>query len=1179
MKTNLSCPTLAFILITLTCRAQTEPADDWQPASTNQPGKEYPQVNSEGRVKLRIVAPEATNVGCTFRDSSEFTKGEDGAWYGYTRPLDEGFHYYMLKIDGAEVPDPNSKYFFGANRWGSGVEVPADDRDFYAVKDEVPHGQLREVLFFSKSTDSTRRAFVYTPPGYDQDPVTRYPVLYLQHGWGENEYGWGVQGHANLIMDNLIAEGKIVPFIIVMTYGMTNETRLGGLREFKIEPFQTVLVDELVPYIDTHFRTLTDQPNRAMAGLSMGSMETKRITLNNLDKFSHIGLFSGATISTDDVENTPGFKDKVKLLFVSYGSKELGSGRRRGGDPKATTEALKEAGINAHFYLSPDTAHEWQTWRRSLREFAPMLFQPNKPTVTGTWKGEVDTRIGLQKYTFTLKQDGNAITGKANAEVGERSWERELTEGKVDGNTVSFVEVFEFRDNRIRIEYTGELKGDSITFERKVGDFATEEFVASRTVSTQNTDTSPTTEEAEQKEEEAPREAREERRGEGRRGGFGGPIELGTDDKQTYPDPPEGIAEKRDDIPHGKLEMIEYESTTVGTTRKMNVYTPPGYSDDKKYPVLYLLHGIGGDETEWQRFAKPDNLLDNLIADGKAEPMIVVMPNGRAQKNDRAEGNVMAAAPAFAVFEKDLLNDVIPAIEKRYSVDASREKRALAGLSMGGGQSLNFGLGNLEKFAWVGGFSSAPNTKAPEELLPDPEKAAKQLRLLYLSCGNKDGLIRVSQRVQRYLKENSVPHEWNVDTYGHDATHWRNNLYHFTQKLFKQSTENAKKKPVSLREVFKDHFLVGTALNRSQVTGQAGFRRDAELVASDIALVKEQFNQIVAENDMKWQMLHPRPGKDGYDFTATDALVAFGEENGMEVAGHTLVWHSQTPKWVFEGTHLPPGFEGKPAAEPETEQPRGRFGRRFQRFNLDGPRATREELLERMRDHIFTVMQRYKGKVKVWDVVNEALADEGDEVLRKSPWSVIIGPDFVAKAFEYAHEADPDAVLRYNDYGLENPEKRQRLIKLIKSLQEQNIPVHAIGTQAHVNVTTTFEVMDEALTEMRSLGLPIHVTELDVNTAVRGQGGFGADIAASGGATAGGQVQEAEKKLADAYAGIFRAFLKHDDVLEMVTFWGVNDAVSWRRRGSPLLFDGNNKPKPAFDAVVRAVAHRPPPKK
>jgi enterochelin esterase-like enzyme len=265
---------------------------------------------------------------------------------------------------------------------------------------------------------------------------------------------------------------------------------------------------------------------------------------------------------------------------------------------------------------------------------------------------------------------------------------------------------------------------------------------------------------------------------------FGGPITLNADDVPAFPDPPPGI-DKEKGVPHGKLEMISYESKTVGATRKMYVYTPPGYSKDKKYPVLYLLHGIGGDETEWQRFAHPNVLLDNLIADGKAVPMIVVMPNGRAQKNDRAEGNVFASAPAFAAFEKDLLNDVIPTIESRYSVQADREHRALAGLSMGGGQSLNFGLGNLDTFAWVGGFSSAPNTKPPSELVPDPEKAKSKLKLLWIACGKKDGLIRISQGVHAYLKEKGVPHVWHVDGNAHDPTEWKNNLWLFTQRIFR----------------------------------------------------------------------------------------------------------------------------------------------------------------------------------------------------------------------------------------------------------------------------------------------------------------------------------------------------------------------------------------------------------
>jgi endo-1,4-beta-xylanase len=225
-----------------------------------------------------------------------------------------------------------------------------------------------------------------------------------------------------------------------------------------------------------------------------------------------------------------------------------------------------------------------------------------------------------------------------------------------------------------------------------------------------------------------------------------------------------------------------------------------------------------------------------------------------------------------------------------------------------------------------------------------------------------------------------------------------------------------------------------------------------------------------------------------------------------------------------------------------------------------------------MRDHIHTVVGRYKGKIKAWDVVNEAIADGGTNILRNSLWLEIIGPDFIAKAFEYAHEADPDAILRYNDYGLENPSKRRKLITLIKSLQEQKVPVMAIGSQAHVNVSTTFETMDQALTEMETLGLPIHITELDVNGAAGGQRSTSADVAGNASTTQGGLVDNANQRLADAYAGLFRAFAKHRNSVKVVTFWGVNDGVSWRAQGRPLLFDPNDQPKPAFDAVIRVAA-------
>ena len=381
-------------------------------------------------------------------------------------------------------------------------------------------------------------------------------------------------------------------------------------------------------------------------------------------------------------------------------------------------------------------------------------------------------------------------------------------------------------------------------------------------------------------------------------------------------------------------------------------------------------------------------------------------------------------------------------------------------------------------------------------------------------------------------------------------------------------------KTVSLKETFKDHFLVGTAVNRSMVTGDAGFRRSAEQSARDVALVKEEFNQISPENDLKWQLVHPREGKDGFDFRPADAFVNFGLSNKMTVVGHTLVWHSQTPNWVFAGTNPAPASATNAApAAANTNAPgpgrsgRGGFGGGFGGYT--GPRASRDELLGRMSNHIHTVVSRYKGRVKVWDVVNEALADSGGtNVLRNSLWLQIIGPDFIAKAFEYAHEADPDAILRYNDYGLENPAKRKKLITLIKSLQAQKVPVHAIGSQAHINVSTSFDTMDQSLTEIATLGLPIHITELDVNSAAGGQRGFGADIANNAATTQGGLVSDADKKLADAYAGIFRAFLKHRDSVKMVTFWGANDANSWRAQGKPLLFDGNSQPKPAFNAVI-----------
>jgi enterochelin esterase-like enzyme len=392
--------------------------------------------------------------------------------------------------------------------------------------------------------------------------------------------------------------------------------------------------------------------------------------------------------------------------------------------------------------------------------------------ITGTWKAEFETQRGQQKYTFNLKQDGANVTGKASVEREGEKREAEFKEGKVEGDTVTFVEPLKIQDNEIKITYTGRISGNEIKFTRKVGDFGSSEATAKRDGA-------------------APTAAAPGQRGQGGRRGLGGPIELKPDDKPAFANAPEGFDKPREGIERGKLERVDYDSKTVGVKRWMQVYMPPGYSKDKKYPVLYLLHGIGGNEREeWAKGGVANVVLDNLIADKKIEPMILVLPNGNATTNTAGGGfGGGGRAGGFGgwgkPFEDDLIKDIIPFMESHYSVKSDRESRAIAGLSMGGGQSLNIGLANLDTFASVGGFSSAPNTKPAAELVPDPEKATKQLKLLYVSCGNKDGLIRISQGVHAYLKEKNVPHIWHVDEHAHDFQHWKKGLYQFSQLIFR----------------------------------------------------------------------------------------------------------------------------------------------------------------------------------------------------------------------------------------------------------------------------------------------------------------------------------------------------------------------------------------------------------
>jgi enterochelin esterase-like enzyme len=391
---------IAILLLVAICCAQD--SGDFHPAETNVWGADHPRVNSIGRVQIRVKAPDATKVRLNFWSGPklDMEKQPDGFWTVTTTPLVPGLHYYTLIIDGAEASDTNSRAFFGGGKYTSMVEVPEPGSTYYSIQD-VPHGQVREVWYNSKVTGTWRHALVYLPPKYDTQTNARYPVLYLQHGAGEDETGWIRQGHANFIMDNLLATKSSKPMIIVMAYGYARRAGqaspdltgkpFGSPEMMKAmqdmaAAFEDDVTQVLIPYIDSTFRTLSDRDHRAMAGLSMGGMQTFQITLNHLDLFSYIGGFSGAggMLVLEDPKLDPKtdyngvfadparFAKKVHLLWLGVGTKE--PERLRTGILRLHT-SLQDANIQHVFYESPGTDHEWQTWRRDLKDFAPRLFQ------------------------------------------------------------------------------------------------------------------------------------------------------------------------------------------------------------------------------------------------------------------------------------------------------------------------------------------------------------------------------------------------------------------------------------------------------------------------------------------------------------------------------------------------------------------------------------------------------------------------------------------------------------------------------------------------------------------------------------------------------------------------------------------------------------------------------------
>ncbi len=360
--------------------------EDFKPSSVNQPGKQFPQVNSQGRVRASILALNASKVQLDIGGVKyDMVKDNNGVWTGESALQDEGFHYYQLNIDGASVPDPGTLYFYGAGRLGSGIEIPASDKDFYALKD-VPHGLVSENIYFSKLTNSFRRCFVYTPASYNENAKTRFPVLYLQHGSFEDETGWAVQGKGNLILDNLIASKQAVPMIVVMDngYAYKKQETTENKPAQPASVFEEVMINEIIPMIDAKFRTISDREHRAIAGLSMGANQTMRIAVNHLDKFAYYGGFSGTSNypSSDEIDpkvflggkfnDGKAINKQLKVLWLGLGTKEPNP---FSGSIGAFRAMLDKQGIKHVYYESKGTAHEWLTWRRSLHQYASLLFK------------------------------------------------------------------------------------------------------------------------------------------------------------------------------------------------------------------------------------------------------------------------------------------------------------------------------------------------------------------------------------------------------------------------------------------------------------------------------------------------------------------------------------------------------------------------------------------------------------------------------------------------------------------------------------------------------------------------------------------------------------------------------------------------------------------------------------
>ena len=776
----------------------SKPADEGRPASTNVNNSAYPRIHSDLRVTLKFKASDARkvevvgNFGLGTGGPWQMQRGDDGIWTVTTPPVIPGFHYYHFTVDGVRANDPASETFFGGSRPWSGIEIPEKGADFYYAKD-VPHGEVRSIWYNSKVSRQSRHILVYTPPGYDVDRQKRYPVLYLQHGGGEDETGWVRQGNMNFILDNLIAAGKAKPMIVVMEKGYATKAGAppapagvkGGFgKGGPSAAFEDVVLQDLIPMIDVTYRTNPHREQRAIAGLSMGAGQAMQIGLTHLDTFSAIGAFSGAgkadpkTAYGGVFADPASFDKKVSVLYFHAGTVSLDATIHKSAE--SLYQALQKAGIkNVGFRDIKGLAHEWHTWRYALNDFAPRLFRQD----AGKTQTQTSTQSAPQvpKATSTSSaaptQGENTADGgqPASTNIGNAAYPRIHSDLRLsfqlkapDAKSVSLVGSFGLAKGPYPMERSSDGTW-AVTTPPVVPGFHYYHFlVDGGIVNDPGSDS------------------------------FYGNFKRAS----AIEVPAKGVDfYDNKDVPHGEVRENWYHSKITGQTRHIYVYTPPGYDAEpqRRYPVLYLQHGSGGDERQWSTQGRMNFIMDNLIAAGKAKRMIVVMEKGYASRSGADSSTQAKGAPGkggmkggAGVLEEVFLKDLIPLIDSSYRTIPTREQRAIAGLSMGAGHAMQIGLSHLETFSAIGAFSGgggkADVKTAYGGVWANSAEFNKKVQVLYLHAGTAEqAQHKAAVNLHNALDKAGIHNVFeDVQGTAHDWQTWRWAFYGLAPRLFQK---------------------------------------------------------------------------------------------------------------------------------------------------------------------------------------------------------------------------------------------------------------------------------------------------------------------------------------------------------------------------------------------------------